>query len=448
MRRTVAKAELIRAIPLLSLITEKPGKPLLRLFEPLLHQIRNPNLAKRRTPVAENKIRIENLTKIFGPDPRGALKRVHEGESSQSINKKGGHTVAVRDVNFSVKDGEIFVIMGLSGSGKSTLVRMFNRLIEPTEGRVMINGRDVISLPRKDLIALRRKDMGMVFQTFALLPFRTVLENVAFGLEVAKAEEETREKRAEEALESVGLTQWADSYPGELSGGMRQRVGLARALAVDPGILLMDEAFSALDPLIRTEMQDELVELQQAQQRTVVFISHDLDEAMRIGDRIAIMESGRIVQVGTPDDIVQNPADDYVASFFREANVTQVFNAGHIAHRRLVPIIERPGTTVPTALQNLREHNREQAIIVDRKHRYLGTATAETLIEEMKGTTTPSLENAFLPDVEPVSADTPLAEVLNILAESRWDLPVVDENKRYKGTITKTDLLKTLNRPE
>src|SRR5690606_6307091 len=240
-------------------------------------------------------------------------------------------TVGVKDASFSVEESEIFVVMGLSGSGKSTLVRMLNRLIEPTSGEILIDGRDITKFSKRELIALRRRDIGMVFQSFALMPHQTVLENAAFGLEVSGVAREERNARALEALDAVGLKAYARSYPDELSGGMKQRVGLARALASNPSILLMDEAFSALDPLIRTEMQDELLRLQAQQSRTIIFVSHDLDEAMRIGDRICIMQHGKIIQIGTPSEIVSAPATDYVRSFFRNVDVSRVFTAADVA---------------------------------------------------------------------------------------------------------------------
>src|SRR5690606_18629945 len=260
-------------------------------------------------------------------------------------------TVGVKDASFSVEESEIFVVMGLSGSGKSTLVRMLNRLIEPTSGEILIDGRDITKFSKRELIALRRRDIGMVFQSFALMPHQTVLENAAFGLEVSGVAREERNARALEALDAVGLKAYARSYPDELSGGMKQRVGLARALASNPSILLMDEAFSALDPLIRTEMQDELLRLQQEHARTVIFITHDLDEAMRIGSRIAIMQDGEIVQIGTPEEIVQHPANEYVRSFFRGVDVSQVITAGDVARREQVTVIERPGVGVRAALE-------------------------------------------------------------------------------------------------
>ena len=277
------------------------------------------------------KIVVENLYKIFGPDPENAIKLLKQGLEKNEVLEKTGMTVGVHNASFSILEGEIFVIMGLSGSGKSTMVRMFNRLIDPSSGNIIINGKNITQMDHDALVKFRLGNMSMVFQSFALLPHLTVLENAAFGLELAGVPMKERRNRAMESLTRVGLDGWEDQLPKQLSGGMQQRVGLARGLAVEPDIMLMDEAFSALDPLIRTEMQDELLKLQEDSSRTIVFISHDLDEALRIGDRIAIMEGGRVVQVGTPEEILQNPADDYVRAFFRGVDPTNVISASDIA---------------------------------------------------------------------------------------------------------------------
>jgi glycine betaine/proline transport system ATP-binding protein len=323
---------------------------------------------------------------------------------------------------------------------------MLNRLIEPTAGAIMVDGRDVAKIPRRELIELRRHDMSMVFQSFALMPHLTVAQNAAFGLAVGGASQEQQREKAVAALEQVGLKAFADSYPSELSGGMKQRVGLARALANDPTIMLMDEAFSALDPLIRTEMQDELMRLQHEHQRTIVFISHDLDEAMRIGDRIAIMQDGRIVQIGTPEEIVMQPANDYVRSFFRNVDVKQVFTAGEIARRTHVTIIERPGVSVRAAFEQLREHDREMGIVLDRDRHFQGVVSVDSLLKEIEAPGEEKYNGAFVKDVQIVGADTPLTECLGRVADSRWPVVVLDDQKRYVGAITKTALLQTLDR--
>lgn len=267
------------------------------------------------------KLEARNLFKVFGKHPKKALSLLDSGHSKDEIFKETGMTIGVQEASFAIEEGEIFVVMGLSGSGKSTLVRLLNRLIEPSQGQVLIDGEDITTLGKKPLRAIRRQKVSMVFQSFALMPHMTVLDNAAFGLELSKVDKKTRLEKAAQTLQQVGLEGWEQAYPDELSGGMQQRVGLARALTNDPDILLMDEAFSALDPLIRTGMQDQLLKLQAEHKRTVIFISHDIDEAMRIGDRIAIMQNGKIVQIGTPHEILNQPANDHVAAFFQGAEL-------------------------------------------------------------------------------------------------------------------------------
>jgi len=393
----------------------------------------------------QDKVIVEHLYKVFGEHPRTALRLLEQGVDKDEIFARTGQTVGVCNASFSIQTGEIFVIMGLSGSGKSTLVRLLNRLIEPSAGKVIVDGRDIAAMSDAELMQLRRRDMSMVFQSFALMPHLTVGENAAFGLELAGVPTAERERRALAALEQVGLAAWVDSYPDELSGGMQQRVGLARALANDPSVMLMDEAFSALDPLIRSEMQDELLKLQEHNQRTIVFISHDLDEAMRIGDRIAIMEGGRVVQVGTPDEILKHPADDYVRSFFRGVDVASVFKAGDIARKTQVTLIERHDFGIRAALERLREHDREFGYVVDKGQRLHGVVSLASLQRELHASE-PSISRAFLPDVPALPADTPVSDLLGTVAATPCGVPVVDEANRYRGVITKAALLETLDR--
>lgn len=397
------------------------------------------------------KLSVEHVYKVFGAHPRRALDRIKRGESKDEIFAATGMTVGVSDASFEVQEGEIFVVMGLSGSGKSTLVRMLNRLIDPTAGAIRIDGQDITRMTRKQLIELRRREISMVFQSFALMPHQSVLENTAFGLAVAGTSRSEREEKALAALDAVGLKANAHSYPDELSGGMKQRVGLARALAVNPGILLMDEAFSALDPLIRTEMQDELLRLQSEQARTVVFITHDLDEAMRVGDRIAIMQGGAVVQVGTPEEIVREPANEYVRSFFRGVDVSHVFTAADVARKDHVTVMERPGVSVRAALERLREHDGSAAVVHDRSRKYQGVVSIDSLIACIDGLGRREegrIEQAFVADVTPVTADTPLTELMTQVAESPYPVPVVDGDGRYQGTISRATLLHTLNRTD
>ena len=371
---------------------------------------------------------------------------VRAGKSKAEIHASTGCMIGVENATFDIKAGEIFVIMGLSGSGKSTLLRLLNRLIEPTVGSIVVDGKDITSMSRAELIELRRRDMSMVFQSFALLPNRTVLSNAAFGLEVAGIGLAERNEKALNALEAVGLRDYANSKPDELSGGMKQRVGLARALASEPTILLMDEAFSALDPLIRTEMQDELMRLQAEHSRTVIFVSHDLDEAMRIGDRICIMQHGRVVQIGTPDEIVSNPANDYVRSFFRNVDVSHVFKAGDIARKSQLTIIDRQGVSGAAALEQMEKTGREIAIVVGRDRKYHGMVSQEALVDRIKSRSADPYRHAFLQDIEPIAEDEPLANVLGVVAGHRWPVPVVDARGRYVGSISKSSLLETLDR--
>ena len=281
---------------------------------------------------AQRVIDVRNLWKVFGSgSPDTAIARAQAGESRADILASSGQTVAVRDVSFHVGHGETFVVMGLSGSGKSTLIRCLSRLVEPTRGEVRLNGTDLLAMDEESLRGVRRGQMSMVFQHFGLFPHRKVIDNIAYGLEVQGIDKDARRARATEVLGIVGLDGWADHYPQQLSGGMQQRVGLARALAVDPQILLFDEPFSALDPLIRKEMQDELIRLQRTMQRTIIFITHDFAEALRLGDRIAIMKDGAFDQVGTPEEIVSSPATPYVREFVNDVPRAKVLSVRSVA---------------------------------------------------------------------------------------------------------------------
>ncbi len=392
-------------------------------------------------------IHIEHVFKVFGPQPQQALELAQQGLDKQEILARSGHSIGVFDASLSIEAGEIFVIMGLSGSGKSTLVRMLNLLIEPTSGRILVDGVDISALSESQLRALRRKDISMVFQSFALMPHITVLDNTAFGLELAGVGRVERRKLAHQALEQVGLEGWGASYPDELSGGMQQRVGLARALASDPSILLMDEAFSALDPIIRTEMQSELLRLQKVKQRTVVFISHDLDEAMRIGDRIAIMKDGQVVQVGTPDEILRNPANNYVRSFVRGVDASAVFKAGDIARKSQIVVAEHTDRGARAALKMLQDEDRAYAYVVDPARHYLGMVSVDSLRTALDGHTGPQgLAKAYLPDVQPINPEDPISGLFGQVAQASFAVPVVAGDGCFKGAISKTTLLKFLDR--
>jgi glycine betaine/proline transport system ATP-binding protein len=391
------------------------------------------------------KLEVRNLYKVFGDDPSTALKLLEKGIDKDTIFQKTGQTIGVQDASLAIEEGEIFVVMGLSGSGKSTLVRLLNRLIEPTKGQVLIDDEDITQMDNEALRRIRRQKISMVFQSFALMPHMNILDNAAFGLELAGEDLTTRQGKALDALKQVGLEAYVESYPDELSGGMQQRVGLARALANNPDILLMDEAFSALDPLIRAEMQDELVRLQSEHQRTVVFISHDLDEAMRIGDRIAIMQGGNVVQVGTPDEILKSPANDYVKSFFKGVDVSQVYCAGDIARRTQLTLIKKVSSqALRSSLELLRDSDRDFGFVVDKDNRFLGVVSSDSLQDVIQQNKT--LDEAMIKGIEPIASDTPINETLGIVAHAPCPLPVVNEQHKYLGSISRTTLLNTLDR--
>lgn len=392
------------------------------------------------------KLSVQNLYKIFGDTPKKALALLEQGKNKDEIFEFTGQTVGVQDASFDIYEGEIFVIMGLSGSGKSTMVRMLNRLIEPTTGKVLLGDQDIAKMSAAELRYMRRHQMSMVFQSFALMPHMSVRKNVAFGLELAgDVTAKEMDKRANDALERVGLSPYGDSFPAELSGGMQQRVGLARALCINPEVLLMDEAFSALDPLIRTEMQDELLRLQAEDKRTIVFISHDLDEAVRIGDRIAIMQGGEVVQVGTPDEIINNPANDYVRSFFRGVDVSNVLSAKDIARKMQKTLIKRTSDTgVGAGLQLLKDNDREFGYVVETDNRFVGTVSIESLKAAQKSGQ--RIEEAILGDIEAIPENTQIADIISQVAHSPCSPPVIDGNNKFLGVVSKTVLLEALDR--
>ncbi|QOY37755.1 glycine betaine/L-proline ABC transporter ATP-binding protein ProV [Anaerobacillus isosaccharinicus] len=386
-----------------------------------------------------SKIKVENLTKIFGKKPKKALDLLKQNISKDEILKKTGMTVGVNQASFEVEDGEIFVIMGLSGSGKSTLVRLLNRLIEPTTGSVWIDGVDLAAMGEKELRDVRRKKLSMVFQKFGLFPFRTVLENVEFGLEVQGIEKEERMAKATTSLELVGLKGYENMYPNELSGGMQQRVGLARALANDPDVLLMDEAFSALDPLIRKDMQDELLDLQEKMKKTIIFITHDLDEALRIGDRITIMKDGSIVQIGTPEEILTNPENEYVERFVEDVDRSKVFTAAHVMKRPETVNAEKDGPRV--AMQRMKDTGISSIYVTNRKKELLGIVSAEQVSKANKDANLLEIMEKNVPTVAP---QTPLHDLFDIVSTSPIPVAVVDEGQ-LKGIIIRGAVLAALS---
>lgn len=379
-------------------------------------------------------LEIKNVYKIYGPKPEKILKELEANDADKSeIFKNSGHTVGLSDVSFSVNRDEIFVVMGLSGSGKSTLVRCINRLITPTDGEIILDGEDITKVKHKILNKIRREKIAMVFQSFALLPHRNIVDNVAFGLEIQKIPKKQRKQIASEMLKTVGLEGYDEMMPSELSGGMRQRVGLARALCTKPEILLMDEAFSALDPLIRTEMQDELISLQQKMHKTIVFITHDLDEALKIGDRIAIMKDGKIVQIGTPEDILKNPADDYVSEFTHNVNRARVITAASIMKKTVQLIVPKEG--LHTALKKMKDNSISSLFVSDKDKKLIGIVTIDDVQNQLKKEDG-SIE-AIIQNVNKVEENTVIDEVMPLFLSSSFPVAVVEEDGTFKGILSK-----------
>ena len=389
------------------------------------------------------KIEVENLTKIFGDNQKKALKLTKEGASKNDILENTGATVGVYESNLKIKEGEIFVIMGLSGSGKSTLVRMLNRLIEPTSGSVKIDGEDIIQMNKADLREVRRKKISMVFQNFGLFPHKTILENTEYGLEVQGMDKKERTERAEKALDNAGLLPYKDQYPDQLSGGMQQRVGLARALANDPEIILMDEAFSALDPLIRRDMQDELIELQKNQKRTIIFITHDLNESLRLGDRIAIMKDGQVVQVDTGDEILMNPANEYVERFVEDIDRSLVYTAENIMSTTPEYIIKGENDT-KSALKHMEDKDISNIIVVEKDMTLVGFLDREEVVQAViEGQTEiDSLLHTTLPTVRP---KTLVKNLYDIIHDSDTPVAVIDSTDKLLGIVVRGAVLSALS---
>ncbi|MCK8604686.1 glycine betaine/L-proline ABC transporter ATP-binding protein [Leuconostoc citreum] len=385
------------------------------------------------------KVEIKHLTKIFGKRPKAALKMVKQNKSKNEIVEKTGSTVGVYDINMSIEEGEIFVIMGLSGSGKSTLIRLLNRLIEPTDGQLFIDGQEITKFNKKQMLDIRRKKMSMVFQNFGLFPHRTLLENTEYGLEVQGVDKAERRKRAEKALDNAKLLSFKDQYPSQLSGGMQQRVGLARALTNDPDILLMDEAFSALDPLVRGEMQEELLDLQANVRKTIIFITHDLNEALHIGDHIAIMKDGQLQQVGTGEEILTNPANEYVETFIGGVDRTKVLTAESIMIPALMTNIAVDGPTV--ALRKMSDEEVSGLVAVDRNRKLLGYLSSDSAVSarrERKSLT------EVIAEMPTVSLDTLIADIMPIIYDSQTPVAVIDSNNRVKGVIIRGAVIEAL----
>ncbi|WP_199436191.1 quaternary amine ABC transporter ATP-binding protein [Vibrio owensii] len=379
-------------------------------------------------------IEISGLYKIFGPKPNSVIDRVKQGQSKDQILADTGHTVGLKDINLQINKGEIFVIMGLSGSGKSTMIRHFNRLIDPTMGQILVEGVDVMQLSSKELEEFRRHKMSMVFQRFGLLPHRTVVDNVAYGLEIQGIKKEARLAKANEWLETVGLKGYENQYPAQLSGGQQQRVGLARALATDAEILLMDEAFSALDPLIRSEMQDQLIELQEKLHKTIIFITHDLDEALRLGDRIAILKDGELVQQGSPDEILLHPADEYVEAFVKDVNRARALTVETVMQP---PAYRIAATTIEEALIEMKRVKQDYAYHVT-DDGYQGLVTKESLLDAAKTDAAQELDEEIYEEVPVVSPDSVIEEVLPDTMSCDYSLPVVDDEGNLQGELERS----------
>lgn len=386
-----------------------------------------------------SKVKVEHLTKIFGKKQQQALAMIQENRDKNEIVAQTGATVGVYDASFEVEEGEIFVIMGLSGSGKSTMIRLLNRLIDPTSGEIYIDGKNIAQMDKEALREVRRHKINMVFQNFGLFPHRTILENTEYGLEVRGVPKVERQALAEQALENSGLLTFKDQYPNQLSGGMQQRVGLARALANDPEILLMDEAFSALDPLIRREMQDELLDLQSNVQKTIIFITHDLNEALRIGDRIALMKDGQIMQIGTGEEILTHPANQYVRDFVEDVDRSKVLTAQNIMVPALTTNIEVDGPNV--ALNRMRKEEVSMLLAVDRKRKLKGSLTAEKAREARKNNL--ALKDVIDKNVRRIPKDMLVTDIFNLIFDSPAPLAVV-EGDRLVGVVIRGSVLEAL----
>ena len=387
------------------------------------------------------KITCKGVWKIFGSSSERLMRELDRSLSRKEVQERTGHVIAVKDVSFEVQQGETFVVMGLSGSGKSTLVRCISRLVEPTAGHLLIDGDDVIAMNAGQLIDLRRHKMSMVFQHFGLFPHRRVIDNVAYGLEVQGRSKAERLERAGEVLELVGLDGWERNYPRELSGGMQQRVGLARALAVDPEIMLFDEPFSALDPLIRREMQDELLKLQSVVHKTMIFITHDFLEAIKMGDHIAIMKDGEFVQVGTPEDVVASPVDDYVRDFTEDVPRYKVLTAGRVMHE--APLTVSAAEEVSVALSRMRESGHTSAFVIGAGREYLGTLD----IGDALGADSGARAESAARQQSSVGPGTRLDALIPYTAATDRPVPVVDEDNRLLGTVDRSAVMHALEGP-
>lgn len=389
----------------------------------------------------ELKVSVRNLWKIFGSKDKELLEEdwVYSATRDE-VQERTEHVIAIRDVSFDVSTGEVFVVMGLSGSGKSTLIRCLLRLIEPTQGTVEVDGENILEYDKDQLIEFRRKKASMVFQHYGLLPHRNIIDNVAFGLETQGLDQKNRRNQAREALERVGLSGWEDSYPDELSGGMQQRVGIARALALDPEILLMDEPFSGLDPLIRRQMQIELVALQEQLGKTIIFITHDLLEALKLGDRIAILKDGEIVQLGTPEQIVMNPIGDYVKEFVKDVSKARVMGVKSIMHE---PVMLDVSQSPQTAQEVMQANQLTSAYVVDSNKLLEGLVTVKKAKKAAKNGQQ-NLQEILIDSYVKVEPNTSVQDLIPIVTRSEYPIAVVNNEDRLLGTVDRRAVLNSL----
>ena len=397
--------------------------------------MRNDNAS---SPNGEVAVEVSGLWKIFGRNVEQLLSPEKRSTSKEVLLEETDCVLAIRDVSFKVNQGDLFVIMGLSGSGKSTLIRCMLRLIEPTAGKIIINREDICSYDERQLMHLRRHTTSMIFQHFGLFPHRNVVDNVAYGLKVRGVAKEERYARAREIIDKVGLKGWEGYLPSTLSGGMQQRVGIARALTNDPEILLMDEPFSGLDPLIRRQMQDEFVDLQEDLQKTILFVTHDLSEALKLGHRIAIMKDGEIIQIGSPEEVITSPSDAYVREFVQDASPAKVLTAQTIMEQPKVLLYEWQGPKA--AMHILRTTNLDNAFLVTRSRKLLGLVTIERLIELFRRKST-SLTEAVEPDLPTCTVDTVMEDLFLLAASTWYPIPVVDNKGKFMGEINTSSLL-------
>ncbi|WLD95480.1 glycine betaine/L-proline ABC transporter ATP-binding protein [Alkalihalobacillus sp. AL-G] len=386
------------------------------------------------------KIKIEHVSKIFGSKPKSIMPLVKKGKSKEDILAETGHTVGVYDATMNIDEGEIFVIMGLSGSGKSTLIRCLNLLNKPTDGAIHVDGENIVKYNSSKLKKFRQDKIAMVFQHFGLFSHRTVLGNIEYGLEIRGISKKERRDKAQNNLEIVGLKGYEDKYPDELSGGMQQRVGLARALANDPDILLMDEPFSALDPLIRREMQLELLDIQERLKKTIVFITHDVNEAFKIGDRVAVMKDGRVVQIGTPEEIIEQPANDYISDFIKDIDRSKVLQAEHVMIKPNALVSMKDGLNV--AVKEMKDNGISSVFVVDRGRHLKGIVTIDDAITGIKGKK--SLEETLRTDVTVVKRDEYVNNLIPKALESNFPLAVVDDTNKVEGFILRVHVLSGL----